>query len=82
MPVTHCICFQSFASAIEKAREAGCANVRELQEQMDISANCGLCVPYVQRAIETGETAFDVMNKEESAYWIERSATSEEERSS
>lgn len=72
--VTHCICRErSFALALSVAREHGCTTVAELQEHLGISTNCGLCIPYVQRAIETGEVEIPVMNPAEAERWEARS---------
>lgn len=83
MSVTRCICFdQSFESALRTAREHACTTVAGLQEYLAISGGCGLCVPYVQRTIETGETVIPVMDEGDSAYWRGRAGEVRKEKRS
>ncbi|MCE2504051.1 MAG: hypothetical protein J4G05_08345 [Chlorobi bacterium] len=74
MLVSRCICYdQPFEQSIEIARNEGCKTVLELQDYITISKRCGLCIPYVQRAIETGEEVIPRMSQEEAARWRKRS---------
>lgn len=76
--VSRCICCnQTFADALKTAKEEGCRNVAELQEHLYISAKCGLCIPYIQQAIETQEAVIPLMNPAESAEWLRRSGLEE-----
>ncbi|MGE3800186.1 MAG: (2Fe-2S)-binding protein [Candidatus Kapaibacterium sp.] len=73
MAVTGCICFnQTFAEALRTARKFSATNVEQLQYHLEISAKCGLCIPYVQQTIETGVTEFAVMNEADIQYWSSR----------
>jgi bacterioferritin-associated ferredoxin len=59
--ITRCICFKrSFAElkAIAAAHQA--REVEALQAHVSFGRNCMLCVPYVARMLETGETEFAV----------------------
>jgi bacterioferritin-associated ferredoxin len=59
--VTHCICARrSFADVLQQARSAGWVSVEELERQTGCGARCGLCRPYLQATLETGETRFRV----------------------
>lgn len=66
--VTLCICRNvTFATAREHALRTGSHNVEELQRHIDVSTGCGLCIPYLQRAIETCADAIPLMPDEETA---------------
>ena len=57
--VTKCICHdRSFKEIKEYAREQGIDSVVELQRIKYCSSSCGLCSPYVEMVLETGETEF------------------------
>lgn len=66
MAVNRCICRGvSFADALTLARLHGCANVGELQAYVDIGSGCGLCIPYMQRSLMTGQSDLPVMGEAE-----------------
>lgn len=74
MAVNRCICHMvPFADALALARRNGCATVAALQGHTPLGTGCGLCIPYMQRALATGETDLPVLGAAESAYWIELS---------
>lgn len=74
MAVNRCICRDvTFADALAVARVRGCHTVADLQRSLDIASGCGLCIPYVQRALITGETDLPVLGEEETASLMERS---------
>ncbi|MDX1586470.1 MAG: (2Fe-2S)-binding protein [Balneolaceae bacterium] len=57
--VTKCICHsRSFEEIKEYAQEHGLSSVEELQDRKYCSCGCGLCSPYVEMVLETGETEF------------------------
>ncbi len=57
--VTQCICHgRSFKEIKEYARENGITSVEELKRAKYCSNSCGLCSPYVELVLETGETEF------------------------
>ncbi len=71
MAVNRCLCRKiPFAQALETAREAGCGNVAELQRYLPLGTGCGLCIPYMQRALATGETDLPVLGEAESNRWL------------
>ena len=81
MAVNRCLCHKiPFAQALEVAREHGCRNVAALQEHLPLGTNCGLCVPYMQRALTTGETDLPVLGEGESNRWIAISGVIPEEK--
>jgi len=74
MAVNRCICHKiTFADALTLAAEHRCATVAELGEHCALGSGCGLCVPYMQRALRTGEVDLPVLDVAETAYWMERS---------
>lgn len=72
--VSRCICCnQEFSHVLAVARDRGCSTVAELKEHLHVSAKCGLCIPFIQKVIETGETVIPLMNQEESDALLGRS---------
>lgn len=58
--VTKCICHdRSFEEVKAYAREQNLPTVEALQDHDFCSNSCGLCTPYVEVLLETGQTAFD-----------------------
>lgn len=79
MAVDRCICRHvPFASALTVARERGCTSVAELQAHLPLGTGCGLCVPYMQCALETGRTDLPVFDEAATAHWHARSGLIEE----
>jgi len=57
--VTHCICArQSFADVLVLARRAGWTDVTDVERATGCGARCGLCRPYLEATLQTGETQF------------------------
>ena len=57
--VRRCVCFEHSFDALKRiAQRNGCRTVEELQQHVTFGKRCGLCLPYVQRMLDTGETAF------------------------
>ncbi len=60
MRITHCICHDvSFQSIKELSEKLNTTDIAELQEELDFSLNCCTCLPYIKRALATGETSFN-----------------------
>lgn len=58
--VTKCICHNKEFSEIRAyVQENNIKSVRELQEQKYCSCGCGLCAPYIELMLKTGETSFE-----------------------
>ncbi|MFN1836127.1 bacterioferritin-associated ferredoxin [Balneola sp. MJW-20] len=58
--VDKCICHKrSFEVIREYAEKEGIKSVSELQKQNICSTGCGLCIPYIELMLETGETSFE-----------------------
>ena len=55
-PVRKCVCFdKTFA----ELKAIGVKSVDDAAERFGCGTKCGLCRPYIQAMIETGETSFD-----------------------
>ena len=62
MAVDRCICEnRSFAEIREEARRRGLLTVEELQQARLCGTGCEMCLPYVERMLQTGETSFEPM---------------------
>jgi len=60
--VLKCICFDTtFAEMKEIMKKNNINNIEELRHIKQIAANCKLCLPYIEKMIETGQTEFEVI---------------------
>ena len=58
MNIDRCICTGlTFAQVLERARAAGW-DLDAVRRELGAGATCGLCRPYLRRALSTGETIF------------------------
>jgi bacterioferritin-associated ferredoxin len=65
--VDRCLCTgRTFADLVEEAREEGWS-LDELARATGASASCGLCRPYLKRAMRTGEVVFTELLSEDEA---------------
>ncbi len=72
--VTRCVCLNvEFRRVIPYLREEKITSVVELQSEIDIGSGCGLCLPYLQRTIETGVTEHALLGEKERRDLIARS---------
>jgi NAD(P)H-nitrite reductase large subunit len=61
MKVDRCVCFEvSFKTLKAHADETGC-DLDGLKARFGCGRGCGLCVPYLLKMLETGQTAFDLI---------------------
>lgn len=70
MPTTHgdartqlridrCVCHDvTFRDVVEWSRRTGCRAVDGAAREFKCTTSCGMCLPYVERALDTGETVF------------------------
>lgn len=57
--IDRCLCFkQSFAELKQLAEQHHCTTLAELRQWAIFGQKCQLCVPYIQRMLQTGETIF------------------------
>lgn len=63
--IDRCVCFErTFSELKQAAEEARLDSISELQEHASFGTKCGLCLPYVERMLSTGETTFsEVIDK-------------------
>ncbi len=58
MDVDRCVCFSvTFRTLRDYAQQHRCG-LDELQARFGCGRGCGLCIPYIRRMLETGETSF------------------------
>ena len=58
--ITKCICYNTTFEEMKKImNEKNLKTIGELREHKPVGMNCGLCLPYISRMIETGEVEFD-----------------------
>ena len=59
--IDRCVCNDvTFERALEVAEGCGAASIEELQQEISICNNCRMCQPYIQEALETGRTEFEL----------------------
>lgn len=57
MQVTHCLCEKkSIAEILAWARERGITQVGPIAAGLGCGTHCGMCVPFIEYALATGET--------------------------
>lgn len=57
--IDRCICFdRSIDQLVQVARDNDACSLDDLSHHVDFGQKCGLCRPYVRRALETGQTTF------------------------
>ena len=57
--IDRCLCFQqSFQTLKAIAQRHQCQTLQELANYVDCGKKCGLCRPYIERMLVTGETIF------------------------
>jgi len=60
--VTKCVCYDTtFEEMKEIMQKNNLTTVDELREIKPVALNCKLCLPYINKMIETGETRFEVI---------------------
>ena len=58
MKIDRCICTGlTFREVAEQARANGW-DLKAVREELGAGASCGLCGPYLRRALSSGETVF------------------------
>lgn len=66
MLIDRCICYNVKFSEVKKIMEENnFTTIEEVQEEIDVSKNCKLCRPYIERMMKTGETEFDYIIEKE-----------------
>jgi bacterioferritin-associated ferredoxin len=58
--IDHCeCCGLSFADIVDQARQRGTTSVRRLKRELGMGTYCSACRPYLETALETGQTVFE-----------------------
>lgn len=58
--VNRCTCYKiTFEEILKVANENDIRTLSDLQDKLFICNNCGLCNPYVEKILETGQIMFD-----------------------
>ncbi len=66
MLINRCVCFNvKFADVKKVMDENGFTTLDEVQSIIDVSKNCKLCRPYLEKMLETGETEFNYIIEKE-----------------
>jgi bacterioferritin-associated ferredoxin len=66
MTVTKCVCYnKTFAEMKARMDEKNLTTFDDLKNELCFGENCKICVPYVRKMIQTGETAFALLPKDE-----------------
>ncbi|PIO47521.1 MAG: (2Fe-2S)-binding protein [[Chlorobium] sp. 445] len=59
--VTKCVCFgKTFAELKAVMQQRNLRTFEQLKSEVAFGENCQLCVAYIHKMIETGQTAFQV----------------------
>ncbi len=60
--ITKCICYDTTFEEMKKImKDRNLKTLDELIMAKTVASNCRLCVPYIKKMIETGETKFDII---------------------
>jgi len=61
-PVKACICFEV---TFEQLKAAGMRSIDEVRAKFGCTTKCGTCQPYIELMLQTEETEFAVIYKEQ-----------------
>ena len=57
--IERCVCHDvTFREVVEWSKSTRCASVEGAARELKCTTSCGMCTPYVERALETGQTVF------------------------
>lgn len=62
MPVTRCVCHNLSFDELKRRSDAEGLSFEELKARTRCATGCGMCEPYIQLMMLTGETRFRVLN--------------------
>jgi bacterioferritin-associated ferredoxin len=72
MGVTRCICRDVPFEVLKRLADSGVGSLDGLQRQTGCGTGCGMCLPYVLRLLESGQTDQPVMSAAEFDAWNAR----------
>ena len=62
-PVKSCLCYQyTFFELMQMAKENRWSTVEQISGAVGCGTGCGLCRPYLQKMLRTGEVEFEIIN--------------------
>lgn len=57
--VTSCICYKmTFEEIKAEAAKQGLHTIEEIADKLECTKGCGMCLPYIQTMLKTGQTEF------------------------
>ena len=57
--IERCVCHDvTFREVVEWSKSTRCASVEGAAREFKCTTSCGMCTPYVERALETGQAVF------------------------
>ena len=60
--ITKCICFDmSFSQMKKTMNDRNIRSIEEFRKIKPVATNCKLCLPYINKMIETGKTEFEII---------------------
>lgn len=66
MLIDRCVCFNVKFADVKKIMDDKRFNtLEEVQTVIDVSKNCKLCRPYLEKMLQTGETEFNYIIEKE-----------------
>lgn len=61
-PVRMCVCHNV---TFEELKAAGVSSIDEIAARFGCGTTCGSCLPYLRRMLQTGRTAFPLLDADE-----------------
>ncbi len=60
-PIRACLCYpHTFAEIKAEAQKQNWTTIEAITNALGCGSGCGLCLPYLERMLRTGETAFAI----------------------
>jgi NAD(P)H-nitrite reductase large subunit len=57
--IERCVCHDvTFREVVDWSMSTGCKGVDAAAREFKCTTSCGMCLPYVERALETGQAVF------------------------
>lgn len=65
--IDRCVCFDLRFSDLKRKLEERPATMDQIARRFGCGSCCGICRPYIERMLETGETVFNEVLREDDA---------------
>jgi NAD(P)H-nitrite reductase large subunit len=57
--IERCVCHDvTFREVVDWSKATGCRSVDAAAREFKCTTSCGMCLPYVERALKTGQSVF------------------------